>query len=128
MDPKSEILTAVKAGDVARVKELLQQERSLARAADENGVSALVLAAYSQKPEVVALVLRADIELNVFEAAATGQTDRVKALVKKSPESVNAYAADGFTPLSLAAFFDHMETVEVLLAAGAAVNVAARNP
>jgi ankyrin repeat protein len=40
---------------------------------------------------------------------------------------VDAYAADGFFPLGLAAFFGHEEAVRLLLARGANPNLAARN-
>jgi ankyrin repeat protein len=40
---------------------------------------------------------------------------------------VNAFAADGFFPLGLAAFFGHRPIVEFLLKNGAEVNAAARN-
>jgi len=64
--------------------------------------------------------------LNIFEASATGQTERVRALVKQDASLANAFSSDGFMPLGLAVFFGHRETVEVLLAAGAEVNTASR--
>jgi uncharacterized protein len=40
---------------------------------------------------------------------------------------VNAFAADGFFPLGLAAFFGHREIVRLLLENGARASLAARN-
>ena len=67
-----------------------------------------------------------DAQVGIFAAAAKGQTDELQSLIEKDPELVNAYSPDGFTPLGLAAFFGHAETVEALLAAGADVNRASR--
>ena len=67
-----------------------------------------------------------DAQVGIFAAAAKGQTDELRSLVEKDRALVNAHSPDGFTPLGLAAFFGHAETVEALLAAGAEVNLASR--
>jgi uncharacterized protein len=72
-------------------------------------------------------LLAADPELNVFEAAAAGRTDRARELLDQEPALANAWADDGFQPLGLASFFGHTETVRVLLEHGAEVNSASRN-
>jgi predicted enzyme related to lactoylglutathione lyase len=51
----------------------------------------------------------------VFEAAATGQLARVKALVTAKPRLVHSRSHDGFSPLHLAAFFGHAGAVSYLL-------------
>ena len=67
-----------------------------------------------------------DKQVGIFAAAAKGQTDELRSLVQKDPTLVNAHSPDGFTPLGLAAFFGHAETVEALLAAGADANITSR--
>jgi ankyrin repeat protein len=67
-----------------------------------------------------------DAQVGVFAAAAKGQTEELRSLVEQDPGLVNAYSPDGFTPLGLAVFFGHPETVDALLAAGADVNLASR--
>jgi ankyrin repeat protein len=89
-------------------------------------ISELLMAVYQGKRDVVAELLASGIQLNIFEAAATGQTDQLRALIQKDPSLVNTHSPDGFTPLGLAAFFGHAETVDALLAAGAQVNTASR--
>jgi len=64
--------------------------------------------------------------LDIFEAAATGQTERVSALIKQDASLANAFSSDGFMPLGLAVFFGHSEAVKLLLASGAEVNIASR--
>jgi ankyrin repeat protein len=121
-----EFFSAITQGDVARVKEMLKADPSLAKAKDEKGVTAILKATYYGKKEVAAALLATGVELNIFEAAATGQTERVRALIKQDAALTNAVAPDGFFPLGLAVFFGHRETVEALLGAGADVNVASR--
>src|SRR5262245_4842365 len=121
-----EFLKAVVEGDIARMKEMLKSDASLATARDEKGISAILKAVYYRKKEVVAILLASGIELNIFEASATGQTERVRGLVKQDASLANAFSSDGFTPLGLAVFFGQRQTVETLLSAGAEVNTASR--
>ena len=121
-----EFIDAATQGDVARVKEMLQADPSLVEAKDQNGLSVILKATYYGQRDVVAALLASGIQLNVFEAAATGQTARVRTLIKDDPALVNSYSPDGFTPLSLAVFFGHPETVDALLEAGAEINAASR--
>ena len=71
--------------------------------------------------------MRHGAKLDVFEASATANLERVRELVKENAGLVNAFAADGFFPLGLAAFFGHRAIVEFLLKNRAEVNTAARN-
>lgn len=121
-----EFFKAVTQGEVARVKEMLKADPKLAAAKNEKGLSAVLLAAYYRQPEVVAVLLATGVELNIFEAAATGQPERVRALLKQDAALVNAFAPDGFFPLGLAVFFGHRETFDALLSAGADVNAVTR--
>jgi ankyrin repeat protein len=93
---------------------------------EQDGVSPILKALYHGRRDEVDALLASGVELNIFEAAATGQTERVRELADQDPALVNAHAPDGFTPLGLAAFFGHAETVAALLAAGADVNLASR--
>jgi ankyrin repeat protein len=114
-------------GNAEEVKELLKQDPSLSRLTDTDGVSALLKAVYYNR-QAVADLLRADRnDLDIFEASATGQTQRVKELIENDHSLVNEFAVDGFYPLGLAVFFRHPDTVKVLLDSGADVNTQARN-
>jgi ankyrin repeat protein len=72
-------------------------------------------------------LLAGDPELDVFEAAATGRTDRLRELLDKDPSFANAWADDGFQPLGLACFFGNLEAARLLVERGAEVNSASRN-
>ena len=121
-----EFLDAATGGDVSKVKAMLQVDPSLARAKDENGVSVIMKATYYGKKDVVAALLGSAVELDVFEAAATGRTERLVQLIDKDPSLANAYSPDGFTPLGFAVFFAQPEVAKALLNAGADVNLPSR--
>jgi len=121
-----EFVDAATQGDVAKVKEMLHADPSLAQSKDQNGLSVILKATYYGQRDVVAALLDSGVKLNVFEAAATGQTNRLRALIEEDPALVNSYSPDGFAPLSLAVFFGHAETVDALLAAGAEVSAPSR--
>jgi glyoxylase-like metal-dependent hydrolase (beta-lactamase superfamily II) len=64
---------------------------------------------------------------NVFQAAATGNIARVRALVDADTQSVAARNPNDFTPLHAAAFYGQRATAEYLIAKGADVNAVARH-
>ncbi len=93
-----------------------------------SSVSPILTALYNRDPDEARRLARAAPLLTIWEAAALGADERLCALLREQPALVNAYAPDGFTALGLAAFFAPAATVAHLLAAGADVGVAARNP
>ena len=66
-------------------------------------------------------------ELDVFEAAALGRSERLRELLDADPALANAWAEDGFQPLGLASFFGHVEAARLLVESGAEINSASRN-
>lgn len=56
-----------------------------------------------------------------------GERTRVAQHLQESPASVNAYEADGYTALHLAAYFRHVDIARMLLMARADANIEARN-
>jgi ankyrin repeat protein len=127
MDSHEELFAAIKEGDQATVERLVAEDRSLVNAQDEQGLSAMMTAAYHQKPEIVAFLVKKRAKLNLFEACAIGKVERVKSILKRKPKLLNEFAPDGFQPLGLAAFFGHVEVVRFLLESGAEVNTPSRN-
>ncbi len=123
-----EMLTAARTGDAARVKALLRQNRRLLTARDWLGNTALIMAVNSGQHAVAELLFNAGAQPDIHEAAAIGQTERVRALLDEEASWLDAYSAEGFTPLALAAHYGHVETVWLLLTRGANVNAVARHP
>jgi ankyrin repeat protein len=90
-------------------------------------MSELLQAVYRGDQQKVDELLAEHPELDIFEAAAVGDTERVRDLLDADPQAADAWAADGFQPLGLAVFFGHPETARLLLDAGAEVNSPSRN-
>ena len=89
--------------------------------------SEILRALYSGNKKRATEVLSSDPELDIFEAAAVGNDERVGQLLDVNPQAANAWAEDGFQPLGLAVFFGHPQTARTLIGAGAEVNSASRN-
>jgi ankyrin repeat protein len=118
---------AIKAGKVDEVRQLVEQEPSLRQARDASGASAILVAAYNMKPDVVTALIDAGAPVDIFEASVLGKIDRIQEILRSDPTRATEYAPDGFTPVALAAFFGQPAAVTALIAAGADVNAAARN-
>jgi ankyrin repeat protein len=90
-------------------------------------LSDLLEALYRGDRERVDELLASDPDLDVFEAAAFGRTDRLRELLDEDPSRANAFGADGFHSLGLACFFGHVNAARLLLERGADVNALSRN-
>ncbi len=109
------MMNAIKAGELAAVKALLKAKPALVNARDAHGNSAVLIATYWGKGDVLKQLLRHKPAMNVFEASAAGQLARVKTLINTKPHLVHGRSHDGFSPLHLAAFFGHASVVSFLL-------------
>ncbi len=123
-----EMLNAARAGDVAKVQSLFRENRQLLTARDWLGNSALIVAVNSGHQAIAELLFKAGVRPDIHEAAAIGQTERIKDLLSEDSGRLNSFSAEGFTPLTLAAHFGHCETTEWLIKHGADMNVVARHP
>lgn len=121
------LFEALKTNDQAAVDTLLTEEPALAGARNERGLSAVLWAVYMGRKEILQMLLAKQPTLDIFEAAAVGDRAKVEEWVTRDLQLVNAYAADGFHPLGLAAFFGHHEIVSFLLDRGASVNQPSNN-
>jgi|SRR5262245_30217945 len=72
-------------------------------------------------------IMAGDPELDVFEAAAIGHTERLWQLLGEDPGLANAWADDGFQPLGLASFFGHVDAARLLVERRAEVNSTSHN-
>jgi uncharacterized protein len=124
---KQEFLNAVKTGTIATVDALLREDPALANTGDDSGVSALLLAQYSNQCDVVTRLLMNKSELDVFEAAALGLTERLTPILDADASLLTALSSDGFAPLHLAAHFGHVAAVRLLRERGAPIDAKSRN-
>ena len=120
-----EFIDSIKKGDLAKVRELLKRDPSLIKATAKNGASAIQVAVYVRQKPIADLLLATGVELNIFEAAATGQLERVRELLKKNPELIHAYSPDGWTALHLN--FGNVEIARLLIDSGADINSVSKN-
>jgi ankyrin repeat protein len=127
VDNTKKLMEAIRAGDKAGADALLRAEPGLLRFMAPNGSSVMLLAAYYGHGELAEVFVRHGAKQDVFEASALGDLETVRRLATANPGAVNSFAADGFYPLGLAAFFGHRAIVEFLLKNGADVKTAARN-
>ncbi len=125
--PDHAIFEAIQAGDADRLRDVLIEDPSAASARNESGLSAVLAAQYRHADTMVEAILAAGPDLDVFDAAAVGDCDRLTALLDADPSLVDVYAPDGHFPLGLAAFFGRPQAVRLLLDRGADVSAVARN-
>jgi uncharacterized protein len=126
MSSSDRLVEAVKAGEVTLVARALEAEPALAEGR-QDGVSLLLLALYYCHPAVAELFASRRRRLDVHELAALGQAHALRELLSRTPEAAQQVAADGFTPLGLAAFFCHEAAAAALLEAGADPRLPSRN-
>lgn len=95
---------------------------------DETGSSGILLLAYNGLATAFEKAKDLKSKFTFHEAIVCGKMDTVKAKITSDETLVNVYSNDGFTPLSLAAFFDQTEIAKVLLEQGANPGLQATNP
>ena len=123
----TDLIAAVKAGDVAAVEALVGRKRELA-GAQEDGIPAVRIALYHRQPDALAALLAAAPPLDGLDLAALGRVEDLRRAVAEDPELVTRRAADGFTALHYACFFGGAPAAAVLLEAGADPDAEAANP
>ena len=125
---EAELFTAIRSGDVARVRSLLKASPGLASARDESGLSAVLTALYHRQPDVCVALVAARPELDVLDAAAVGRIDVLRSHIESDQDALAARSPEGFTPLHLAAFLGGAPAVRLLLAAGMDADADQDNP
>lgn len=98
-----EFLAAVRAGDLERVRRLLADDATLARAKDAAGRSAYVLAHVHGHLPVAGLLREAGLDLDVVECVLAEDWQRFEQLTKAEPELLQRAHPIGGTPLYAAA-------------------------
>ena len=113
----STIFELIDAGDAEGIRALLSRDPDAAAAHDTQGLTALMRASY-RGGAVFDAVLESDPPLGPFDRIVAGKSDGLPA--------PDAWSADGFTPLHIAAFARNADAARALLEAGADPNVIAR--
>jgi ankyrin repeat protein len=126
MEASGPLIEAARRGEADEVARILDAEPALVNA-KSNGVSVLLLALYSGHPDVSRIFVERGALLDVFDAAALGEVFRLEEVLRVDPSLADAVAADGFTPLGLAAFFRRRTAVRILVGRGAKVDRQSEN-
>jgi len=124
MDQRQAFFDAITKGDASAVEALLTLQPKLAAARNDQGVSAVLAALYNQQRDIADRLLQAAPVLDIFDAGATGQLERLRTLLDDDATLANAEASDGARPLHLACFFGQTKSARLLVENSADVNVA----
>jgi ankyrin repeat protein len=115
-------------GQTAEVAAAAEEDPSLIKSRDAQGVSAFLWSIYQRQP-MIRDFLQTHLEsLDIFEACALGDCGRIEPLLQREPMLVHDCSADGWAPLHLAAAFGGKEATALLLTHGAHVHRFSRNP
>jgi len=123
----TEFFEAIRAGNSATVSALLEADASLAFAKNDSGVSAVLMSVYTGRREIRDLLLSRGAALQIHEAVAVGNVDRVKQFVEKDSSIARSFSPDGFPVVALAAVFGYLEIARYLATQGADINAPATN-
>lgn len=114
-------------GNAIELYALLNSNPKLAIQKTSQQISPLLLCCYYKKPELADIILKHVPEVSIFEAAALGKNDHITNIVAENPGLIHEFSDDGFTPLSLAAYFGNEDVVRNLLLSGADPNIPSKN-
>ena len=121
-------LNLIRNGETAKVAAAAEEDPAVIASRDAQGVSAFLWSIYSRQPLIRDFLLAHLPALDIFEASALGDCDRIESLLQQDAMLVHENSADGWAPLHLAAGFGGPQAVVLLLAHGAHVHRFSRNP
>ncbi|MBT29561.1 MAG: hypothetical protein CMO01_07850 [Thalassobius sp.] len=120
--------SVLKQKDISKAIELIQTNPEILETSDENGSSGFMLIAYSGLQSAFEEAIALKKSFSFHEAIVSGQIAVVREYIFSDKSIVNSHSSDGFSPLSLAAFFDQTEIAILLLKNTADPNLQATNP
>jgi ankyrin repeat protein len=127
MSENQDFIQAIENGDNQKALAMLEKQPALAEAANDDGVTAMLLARYMRMVALAEEIARHKRRLSFYEAIVLGRLDQVRTWVASDPLLVNQLSSDGFPPLGLAAFFGQLAVLKYLLEQGADPNLSASN-
>lgn len=122
-----EIVELIKTGENDLLMQKLDKDPSLADSRTKEGISLLQFAAYCRNNFAIDVLRKYKQKPDIFEAACIGATETMNQLLNNSPDLLNSFSPDGFTPLGLASFFGHFSVIKLLLEKGTDPNIASNN-
>src|SRR5258708_11105663 len=119
---------AVLAGDLATITSMLDRDPALRYARDADGVSVYTLACLKGQAKITEELVRRGLVLDIFEAAASGNTGEVNDLAKDNALMARHYLPDGRTPLHIAAAAGKPDMVTLISTKGADLSAGPESP
>jgi uncharacterized protein len=118
---------SIRSGDLDGVRLSLAENPELLNAKNDAGQDAVLLSKYYGRENITAHLLALHPQLDVFTAAAIGDTAFILSELDRDATLLAAHSSDGWTPLHLAAFFGHKDSALQLLERGAKVDARSSN-
>ncbi len=88
------------------------------------GVLPIMMAVMHNHNDTAEMLIANGVEKTIYVAAAQGDVEGVKALLKKDPNLINAVASnDGWSAMHWAAYMNHPDVIKVLIENGTNVNI-----
>jgi hypothetical protein len=120
--------TLIKNKETDKIIALITEHPKVLDDLDNNGSSGFLIIAYSGLETAFKQAKESKKSFTFHEAIVCGKIDLLKDYLSRDSSYANKYSNDGFSPLSLSAFFNHTEIAKLLLAFGANPNMQANNP
>lgn len=117
----------IETGNYQDLDLLLSQNPELIKENTSHDISALLLACYYQKTQIVQVILKYIKSITIHEACAAGLTEQVQFMVDQKPDVINELSTHGFYPLGIAAHFGKEDIVRILLRNRANPNSSSQN-
>ncbi len=124
--PMTDPFDLVAKGDLDGLRSALSHDPGLVDTRHGSGASLVAWAAYMGNVGAISAIRAKLSQLDPHEAIILRDGQRLESALAAGWDP-NQRSEDGFTPLSLAAFFDNAEAFDLLLPLTADVNAAARN-
>ena len=118
-----DIFQLINRGDVTGVALALKDRPALIKAKDGYGRTLLTRAIQARQDEIAKFLVAKGSPLTGFDAAALGETSILREMVMANPALLKVKDGAGLTLLMWAAFRHHRETVEMLVAQGAPLDI-----
>lgn len=120
--------THIQNKEVDKVISLIKENPGILSLKDDNKTTGLMIIAYSGLDKAFEQAIKLKKTFSFHEAIVCGQIEIVKDYLDKPDLNLtNTHSDDGFTPLSLAGFFNQTEIAKLLIEIGADPNISATN-
>lgn len=118
-----DIFQLINKGDTTGVVLALKHNPALLKAKDGHGRTPLTQAILVRQDEIAKFLVAKGSPVTAFDAAALGETSILREMVAANPALLKVKDGGGLTLLMWAAFRHHRETVEMLVAQGAPLDI-----